>query len=86
MRTASPNADDRRLRHNTLAPLDRDWRGGTLAQTLRNGDVPERADVVGLLSNLPSRLARLEASGFYLSARLRESVLARHRIRHGIGS
>ena len=48
--------------------------------------VLERADVVGLLSDLPSTLARLEASGFYLSARLRESVLARHRNRHGIGS
>jgi hypothetical protein len=48
--------------------------------------VPERADVVGLLSDLPSTLARLEASGFYLSTRLRESVLARHRNRQGIGS
>ena len=48
--------------------------------------VLERADVVGLLSDLPSTLARLEASGFYLSTRLRESVLARHRNRRGIGS
>jgi len=48
--------------------------------------VLERADVVGLLSDLPSTLARLEASGFYLSTRLRESVLARHRNRQGIGS
>jgi predicted nucleic acid-binding protein len=48
--------------------------------------VLERADVVGLLSDLPSTLARLEASGFYLSTRLREPVLARHRNRHGIGS
>ena len=48
--------------------------------------VLERADVVGLLADLPSTLARLEASGFYLSTRLRESVLARHRNRHGIGS
>ncbi len=48
--------------------------------------VLERADVVGLLSDLPSTLARLEASGFYLSARLRDAVLARHRRRHGFGS
>jgi predicted nucleic acid-binding protein len=48
--------------------------------------VLERADVVGFLSDLPSTLARLEASGFYLSTPLRESVLARHRNRHGIGS
>jgi len=34
----SPSADDRRLRHNALAPLDRDRRGGTSAQTLRNRD------------------------------------------------
>jgi predicted nucleic acid-binding protein len=38
--------------------------------------VLERADVVGLLADLPSTLARLEASGFYLPTRLRESVLA----------
>jgi predicted nucleic acid-binding protein len=48
--------------------------------------VLERADVVGLLSDLPATLARLEASGFYLSVRLRDSVLARHRSRHGIDS
>jgi predicted nucleic acid-binding protein len=48
--------------------------------------VLERADVVGLLSDLPSTLAWLEASGFYLSTRLPESVLARHRNRNGIGS
>ena len=46
----------------------------------------ERADVLGVLSDLPVTLARLEASGFYLSARLRESVLDRYRKRHGIGS
>jgi predicted nucleic acid-binding protein len=44
--------------------------------------VLERADVVGVLKNLPDALADLEASGFYLSARLRETVLERHRIRH----
>jgi uncharacterized protein len=47
--------------------------------------VLERADLVGLLSDLPSTLARLEASGFYLSARLRDpfsSVIERY----GIGS
>jgi predicted nucleic acid-binding protein len=43
----------------------------------------ERADVLGLLSDLPATLADLEASGFYLSARLRESVLDRYRKRHG---
>jgi predicted nucleic acid-binding protein len=48
--------------------------------------VLERADVVGLLSDLPATLGRLEASGFYLSARLRDSVLARHQNRHVIGS
>jgi predicted nucleic acid-binding protein len=47
--------------------------------------VLERADVVGILSDLPSTLIRLEASGFYLSVRLRDSVLARYRSRHGIG-
>jgi predicted nucleic acid-binding protein len=47
--------------------------------------VLERADVVGILGNLPSTLARLEASGFYLSVRLRDSVLARYRSRHDIG-
>jgi predicted nucleic acid-binding protein len=47
--------------------------------------VLERADVVGILSDLPSTLARLEASSFYLSVRLRDSVLTRYRSRHGIG-
>jgi len=47
--------------------------------------VLERADVVGILSNLPSTLARLEASGFYLSVRLRDYVLAGDRSRHDIG-
>ena len=46
----------------------------------------ERADVLGVIADLPATLADLEASGFYLSARLRESVLARYRKRHGIGS
>lgn len=46
----------------------------------------ERADVLGVLADLPATLADLEASGFYLSARLRESVLVRYRRRHGIGS
>ena len=46
----------------------------------------ERADVLGLLANLPAALADLEASGFYLSARLRDAVLVRYRSRHGIGS
>jgi predicted nucleic acid-binding protein len=48
--------------------------------------VLERADVVGILGDLPSALARLEASGFYLSVRLRDSFLARHRSRHNLGS
>ena len=47
--------------------------------------VLERADVVGALGDLPSALARLEASGFYLSVRLRDSVLARYRSRHNLG-
>ena len=42
----------------------------------------ERAGVLGVLSDLPATLADLEASGFYLSARLRESVLDRYRRRH----
>jgi predicted nucleic acid-binding protein len=46
----------------------------------------ERADVLGLLADLPDALADLEASGFYLSARLRNAVLDRYRRRHGIGS
>ena len=45
----------------------------------------ERADILELLSDLPATLADLEASGFYLSVRLREAVLVRYRIRHGIG-
>jgi predicted nucleic acid-binding protein len=44
----------------------------------------ERADVLGVLSDLPATLAHLEASGFYLSTRLRDSVLDRYRRRHGI--
>ena len=47
--------------------------------------VLERADVVGILGNLRSTLARLEASGIYLSVRLRDSVLTRYRNRHDIG-
>ena len=46
----------------------------------------ERADVLGVLADLPVTLADLEASGFYLSARLRDAVLDRYRRRHGIGS
>ena len=46
----------------------------------------ERADVLGVLADLPAALADLEASGFYLSARLRDAVLDRYRRRHGIGS
>ena len=48
--------------------------------------VLERADVVGLLSDLPATLAALEASGFYMSARLRESVLERYCRRHGLSA
>ena len=44
----------------------------------------ERADVLGLLADLPATLAQLEASGFYLSARLREAVVARHRRRRKV--
>ena len=46
----------------------------------------ERADVLGVIADLPAALADLEASGFYLSARLREAVVDRYRRRHGIGS
>ena len=46
----------------------------------------ERADVIGVLADLPAALADLEASGFYLSARLRDAVVDRYRSRHGIGS
>lgn len=46
----------------------------------------ERADVLGVLADLPATLADLEASGFYLSVRLRDAVLDRYRRRHGIGS
>ncbi|MFN0169964.1 MAG: DUF3368 domain-containing protein [Bryobacteraceae bacterium] len=45
--------------------------------------VLERASLLGLLPDLPSALARLEDSGFYLSARLRDAVLERHRQRRG---
>jgi predicted nucleic acid-binding protein len=44
----------------------------------------ERADVLSMLSDLPATLAHLEASGFYLSARLRDAVLDRYQRRHGI--
>lgn len=43
--------------------------------------VLERADVTGLLPDLPAVLRDLEASGFYLSARLREALLDRYRSR-----
>ena len=77
------------LRADLLLMDDREGRSFALRRQLPvtgTLGVLERADVVGLLSDLPSTLARLEASGFYLSARLRDSVLARHRSRHGIGS
>jgi len=68
---------------------DRDGRSFALSRQLPvtgTLGVLERVDVLGQLSDLPSTLAQLEESGFYLSTRLREAVLARHRQRHGIGS
>ncbi len=68
---------------------DREGRAFALARQLPvtgTLGVLERADVVGLLPDLPSTLVRLEASGFYMSARLREAVLARHRNRRQAGS
>jgi len=44
--------------------------------------VLERADLIGLLPDFPGVVADLEASGFYLSARLREAILQRYRSRH----
>jgi predicted nucleic acid-binding protein len=44
--------------------------------------VLERADSLGLLADFPATVADLEASGFYMSARLRDSILERHRLRH----
>ena len=44
--------------------------------------VLERAEVQGLITDLPMVLEQLEASGFYLSDRLREAMLERHRLRH----
>lgn len=43
--------------------------------------VLERADILGLISDFPQVIAELEASGFYLSARLRNAVLERSRAR-----
>jgi predicted nucleic acid-binding protein len=77
------------LRADLLLMDDRDGRSFALSRQLPvtgTLGVLERADVVGLLSDLPSTLAQLEESGFYLSTRLREAVLARHRQRHRIGS
>jgi predicted nucleic acid-binding protein len=42
----------------------------------------ERADALGLLANLRATIADLEASGFYISARLHDFILERHRLRH----
>jgi predicted nucleic acid-binding protein len=44
--------------------------------------VLERADLLGLLADFRSVLRELEASGFYLSDRLREAALERYRLRH----
>lgn len=44
--------------------------------------VLERADSLGMLADFPATVADLEASGFYMSARLRDSILERHRLRH----
>jgi uncharacterized protein len=73
------------LKADLLLMDDREGR----AQALRLGlpvtgtlGVLERADVLGLLPDLPAVLADLEASGFYLSDRLRAAVLERYRIRH----
>jgi predicted nucleic acid-binding protein len=46
--------------------------------------VLERADVLGLLPDFRQTLAALEASGFYLSARLHEAALQRYRDRQGM--
>jgi predicted nucleic acid-binding protein len=77
------------LRADLLLMDDREGRSFALRRQLPvtgTLGVLERADVVGLLSDLPLALAQLEASGFYLSAKLRDSVLARHKSRHEIGS
>lgn len=77
------------LRADLLLMDDREGRSFALRRQLPvtgTLGVLERADVVGLLSDLPLALAHLEASGFYLSAKLRDSVLARYKSRHGIGS
>lgn len=41
----------------------------------------ERADTLHLLQNFEQTLADLESSGFYLSARLRDAAIERHRRR-----
>lgn len=67
--------DDREGRHVALRlhlPVS-----GTLG-------VLERAEGLGLLPDFPQTLVDLEASGFYLSARLREAMLRRYRDRHGL--
>jgi predicted nucleic acid-binding protein len=72
------------LKADLLLMDDRDGRSLALSLQLPvtgTLGLPERADVLGLLSNLPATLARLEASGFYMSSRLRESVLDRYRVR-----
>jgi predicted nucleic acid-binding protein len=40
--------------------------------------VLERADTMGLLANFAQTIADLEASGFFMSARLRDAALLRH--------
>jgi predicted nucleic acid-binding protein len=47
--------------------------------------VLERAHALGLLADYPATVADLEASGFYMSARLRDSILERCRLRHKSG-
>jgi hypothetical protein len=73
------------LRPDLLLMDDRD--GRTLALNLGlpvSGTlgILERAEVVGLLGDLPLALEQLEGSGFYLSERLRAAMLERHRLRH----
>lgn len=43
--------------------------------------VIERADTVGILSDLPGTIQDLKKSGFYISESLEREMLNRHRIR-----
>lgn len=67
-----------------VIPDDREARSVAVRQDLEitgTLGVLERADDVGLLADFEQTSADLQASGFYLSTRLRNAALDRHRRR-----